>query len=151
VKTRSTTLACLATSLGVVGSLGVSAPTAWAAGNSGSAAGTFIDFAGTFPGTVPEACPPILRTADDLGLLFISGNTNSVDGNRTVEGDSYYAAHTSDGWVPVALGHATKWGNDKAFTVTFQGSNLNDAGQTIDFHMTGNPRSLQQVDNMQCS
>ena len=42
MKTRTIRWACLAASLGIVGSLGVSAPTAWAAGNSGSATGIFI-------------------------------------------------------------------------------------------------------------
>jgi hypothetical protein len=149
-------LACLAASLGVVGGLGVSAPTAWAAGNSGSATYTFIDFMGSFPGTVPANCPAILQTNDDLGLYFISGNENEPDGNKTIEGDAYYVAlDPTEGPVPVALGHATKWGDNKGFTVTFQGSTTfpgsADPGQTIYFHMTGNPRSLQQVANMTCS
>jgi hypothetical protein len=149
VKTRSIRLACLAAGLGVVGSLGVSAPAAWAAGNSGSATGTFIDFGGSFPGIVPANCPAILHTDADLGLFFISGTTNQQGAAQTVEGDAYYVALTAGGPVIVALGHAAKWGNDKAFSVTFQGSS--ETGQTIDFHMVGNPLSLQLVDNMQCS
>jgi len=145
VKTRSIKWACLAGSLGVAGGLGVSAPMAWAAGNSGSGAGSFIDFRGSFPGTVPANCPPQLAT-DDLGLYFVSGNTNKSGG--TIEGEAYYVDVT-EGYVPLALGHATVWGDSKGFTATFHGSS--DAKQTIDFHMTGNPRSLQQVANMRCS
>lgn len=145
---RPIRVACLAASLGLLGGVTASGPAAWAAGNSGSASGIFIDFGGSFPGIVPANCPPAIAT-DDLGLFFVSGNTNSTDGNGTVEGDAYYVALTGDGPLLLALGHATKWGNDKAFTVTFDG--ISDAGQTIDFHMTGNPRSLQQVGNMTCS
>ncbi len=142
---RSIKLACLAASIGIVGASVVSAPAAWAGGNSGSATGIFIDFGGSFPGTVPANCPAVLST-DDLGLYFISGNANHSFG--TEEGDAYYVDVT-EGYVPLYLGHATLWGNAKAFTATFHGSN--DAGQTIDFHMTGGPRSLQQVANMACS
>ena len=145
VKTRSIRLACLAAGLGVIGSLGVSAPRAWATGNNGSATGTFIDFNGSFPGTVLANCPAVLGT-DDLGLYFISGNVNQSFG--TIEGDAYYVDVT-EGYVPLYLGHATLWGDNKGFTATFHGSN--DVGRTIDFHMTGNPRSLQQVANMRCS
>jgi hypothetical protein len=138
-------MAGFAASIGMAGAVVVSAPAAWAAGNGGSATGTFIDFNGSFPGTVPANCPAVLGT-DDLGLYFISGNANISFG--TIEGDAYYVDVT-EGDVPLYLGQATLWGNDKAFTATFHGSN--DAGQTIDFHMTGNPRSLQQVANMACS
>ena len=142
---RSIKMACLAASIGMGGAVFVSAPAAWAGGNSGSATGTFIDFGGSFPGTVPANCPPQLGT-DDLGLYFISGNANKSGG--TIEGDAYYVDVTQ-GYVPLYLGHATLWGDNKGFTATFHGSN--DSGQTIDFHMTGNPRSLQQLDNMACS
>jgi hypothetical protein len=142
---RSIKMACVAASIGILGPVTLSAPAAWAGGNSGSAAGTFIDFNGSFPGAVPANCPAVLGT-DDLGLFFISGNVNKSFG--TVEGDAYYVDVTED-FVPMYLGHATLWGDNKGFTATFHGSN--DAGQTIDFHMTGNPRSLQQVDNMACS
>jgi hypothetical protein len=74
---------------------------------------------------------------------FISGNTNKSFG--TIEGDAYYVDVT----VPLFLGHATLWGDAKGFTATFHGSN--GAGLTIEPHMTGNPRSLQQVANMTCS
>ena len=141
---RSIKMACLAASIGMAGAAVVSAPAAWAGGNSGSATGTFIDFGGSFPGTVPANCPAVLGT-DDLGLVFISGNTNKSFG--TIEGDAYYVDVTER--IPLYLGHATVRGNDKGFTATFHGSN--DSGQTIDFHMTGNPRSLQQLDNMACS
>ena len=138
-------LVALGVVIGMAGALVVSAPAAWAGGNSGSASGTFIDFSGSFPGTVPANCPPVLGT-DDLGLYFISGNANKSGG--TIEGDAYYVDVTQ-GYVPLYLGHATLWGDNKGFTATFHGSN--DSGQTIDFHMTGNPRSLQQVANMACS
>lgn len=138
-------MACLAASMGMVSALAVCAPPAWAAGNSGSAAGTFIDFGGSFPGAVPANCPAMLGT-DDLGLYFVSGNTN--ESAATIEGDAYYVDVT-EGYAPLYLGFATVWGNDKAFTATFHGTN--PAGQTIDFHMTGNPRSLQQLDNMACA
>ena len=149
MKPRSIRLACLATSLGVVSFLAISAPAAWAAGNSGSADNTFIDFMGSFPGTVPGNCPAILHTTDDLGLYFISGNTNRPGGN-TVEGYAAYVAFDPVlGPVVVALGHAATWGNQKGFTATFVGAT--ESGQTLDFHMVGNQRSLQQLDNMACS
>jgi hypothetical protein len=129
----------------MAGAVLVSAPNAWAAGNSGSATGTFIDFMGSFPGTVPANCPAVLNT-DDLGLYFISGNANK---SGTVEGDAYYVDVTTK--QPLYVGHATLWGDNKGFTATFHGSSLDDAAQTIDFHMVGNPRSLQQLDNMACS
>jgi hypothetical protein len=128
----------------MAGAVFVSAPAAWAGGNSGSGTGTFIDFGGSFPGTVPANCPAVLGT-DDLGLYFISGNTNKSFG--TIEGDAYYVDVT-EGNVPLYLGRATTHGNNKGFTATFHGSN--DAGQTIDLHMTGNPGSLQQVANTAC-
>ena len=146
VKTRSIRLACLAAGLGVIGSLGVSAPRAWATGNNGSATGTFIDFNGSFPGTVPANCPAALNT-DDLGLYFIAGNANKSGG--TVEGDAYYVDVTTK--QPLYVGHATLWGDNKGFTATFHGAGVNDPAQTIDFHMVGNPRSLQQLDIMACS
>jgi hypothetical protein len=124
----------------------VSAPAAWAVGNSGSAAGTFIDFMGSFPGTVPANCPAVLST-DDLGLYFLSGNANKS--GATVEGDAYYVDVTTQ--QPLYLGRATLWGDSKGFTATFHGSSLNDPGKTIHFHMVGNPRSLQQLDTMVCS
>jgi hypothetical protein len=131
----------------MAGAVAVLPPTAWAESNSGSAAGTFIDFMGSFPGIVPANCPAVLGT-DDLGLYFISGNANRA--GRTIEGDAYYVdLNPTEGPVPLFLGHATLSGNGKGFTATFHGSN--EAGQTIEFHMTGNPRSLQQLDNMTCS
>lgn len=146
---RSTTLASLAAGVGLAGAVLGAAPTAWAAGNSGSATGIFIDFGGTFPGTVPASCPPELST-DDLGLFFVSGNTNSSDGNGTVEGDAYYVALPTDAPpIVLAFGRATKWGNDKAFSVVFDG--VSSSGQTIAFHMEGDPLSLQHVDTVQCS
>jgi hypothetical protein len=129
----------------MAGAVMVSAPAASAAGNAGSGTGTFIDFMGSFPGTVPANCPAVLAT-DDLGLYFVSGNTNKTF--ATVEGDAYYVDITQND-TPLYLGHATVWGDNKGFTATFHGSN--PAGQTIDWHMTGNPRSLQQLDNMRCS
>lgn len=146
---RSIKLACLAASIGLAAAVGGSASTAWAAGNNGSADGIFIDFGGSFPGPVPANCPAELAS-DDLGLFFISGNTNATDGNGTVEGYAAYVALPTDGPpIVLALGHATKWGNDKAFSVTFDGAS--NTGQTIAFHMEGNPLSLQHVDTMQCS
>ena len=140
-------MACLAASIGMVGVAVAAAPAAWAGGNSGSATGTFIDFMGSFPGAVPANCPAVLRT-DDLGLYFISGNANKTGG--TIEGSAYYVdISPTNGYVPLYLGHATLWGDNKGFTATFHGSN--EAGQTIEFHMVGNPRSLQQLDNMTCS
>ena len=149
MKPRSIRLACIAASLGVVATLGISVPSAWASGNNGSADNTFIDFNGSFPGTVPGNCPAILQTTDDLGLFFISGNTNQPNGN-TVEGyAAYIALDPVLGPVVVALGHAATWGNDKGFTATFVGTT--PTGQTLDFHMVGNQRSLQQLDTMECS
>jgi len=143
---RSIKIASLAAAIGMAGAVFVSVPAAWAAGNSGSATGTFIDFMGSFPGTVPANCPAALNT-DDLGLYFIAGNANKSGG--TVEGDAYYVDVTTK--QPLYVGHATLWGDNKGFTATFHGSSLNDPGQTIDFHMVGNPRSLQQLDHMACS
>ena len=143
---RSVKIASLAAAIGMAGAVFVFAPAAWAAGNSGSAAGTFIDFMGSFPGTVPASCPAVLNT-DDLGLYFISGNANKSGG--TVEGDAYYVDVTTQ--QPLYLGHATLWGDNKGFTATFHGAGVNDPAQTIDFHMVGNPRSLQQLDIMACS
>ncbi|HEY2428287.1 MAG TPA: hypothetical protein VGI06_05120 [Acidimicrobiales bacterium] len=132
-----------------MGGLSVSTPAAWAAGNSGSATGTFIDFGGSFPGIVPDNCPAILHTTDDLGLFFISGNTNQPGGN-TVEGyAAYVALDPVLGPVVVAIGHAATWGDQKGFTATFVGAT--ESGQTLDFHMVGNTRSLQQLDTMRCS
>ena len=143
---RSIKIASLAAAIGMAGAVFVSVPAAWAAGNSGSATGTFIDFMGSFPGTVPANCPAALNT-DDLGLYFIAGNANKSGG--TVEGDAYYVDVTTK--QPLYVGHATLWGDNKGFTATFHGAGVNDPAQTIDFHMVGNPRSLQQLDIMACS
>jgi hypothetical protein len=67
VVSRSVKIASLAATIGMAGAVLVSAPAAWAGGNTGSATGTFIDFMGSFPGTVPADCPAVLGT-DDLGL-----------------------------------------------------------------------------------
>jgi hypothetical protein len=146
VISRPAKIASLVATIGLAGAVLVSAPAASAAGNSGSATGTFIDFMGSFPGTVPANCPAVLG-ADDLGLYFLSGNANRPGG--TVEGDAYYVDVTTK--QALYVGHATIWGDNKGFTATFHGSSLDNPGQTIYFHMVGNPRSLQQLDNMACS
>jgi hypothetical protein len=143
---RSVKLACLAASIGMAGGVVASAPAAWAGGNSGSAEGIVIPFAGPFPGTVPPTCSPAAST-DTYELIFMSGNVNKLGG--TIEGiaqlvDISTPEPTNTGFV----GHATIWFGSKGnVTVTYHGSN---GAQTTDFHLTIDPHGLN-VATLSCS
>jgi hypothetical protein len=143
MRKSSIKLAGLAVSAVAFGSLGLAAPAALAAGNSGSAAGIVLDL-GPFPGQVPANCPSDAAT-DNFALSFVSGNANKS--GETIEGDAWLVNETLD--QQAYFGHATFWGNETNFTATFHGSN--SGGQTLNFHVTGNKPHGIQVANLTCS
>ena len=118
--------------------VGLAAPAAFAdPGHAGSAAGFSMDL-GPSPVGVPTNCP---FKNGDAALTWTSGQLNP----QTITGDAIFSLND----INLYTGHATTWGNQTNFTLTFQGTGA--GGSSLHIHIVGNKPHPEQQVNITCS